>query len=74
MKEYIERRLTFDFNTPIRYKLSANDAEKIRELYASGMTQTDLAKQFGVSQSHIHNIVFGKRWTGNDKRVKVHKR
>lgn len=72
MSEYIERE--FDFSKPIRYKLSANDAEIIRELYEQGITQEELAKQFGVSQAHISNTVNKKRWTGNDRRVKVHQR
>ena len=74
MSDYIEREESFDFSIPIRYKLSAQAAKTIRELYEQGVTQTELAKRFGVSQAHISNTVNRKRWTGNDKRVKVHQR
>lgn len=74
MTDCISRETVFDFSVPIRYKLSANAVKKIRELYEQGVTQAELAKRFGVSQAHISNTVNRKRWTGNDKRVKVHQR
>lgn len=37
MKEYIERDNAFDFSKPIRYKLSANDAEKTAWMVLNGL-------------------------------------
>jgi hypothetical protein len=42
-----------------RRKLDANQRQQVRELYASGLTQTELAANFGVSQSTIWAIVSG---------------
>lgn len=43
-------------------KLTESDVIEIRKLYASGMTQLKLAKEFGVSQPHIGDIVRCEVW------------
>lgn len=45
-------------------KLTLDDVEKIRSLYASGgIRQIDLARQFGVSQTAVSAIVLRKSWS-----------
>ena len=60
--------LNFDFSRPIRLprgennrKLTEEQVEIIRKEHAEGVTQTELAKRFGVSQAHIHYIVSMKK-------------
>lgn len=49
-----------------RYKLDGVDVAQIRALYAKGVPQKRLARQFGVSQPQISKIVRGLQWaTGN---------
>jgi hypothetical protein len=44
-------------------KLTRQDVDKIRELYATGdFSQSSLGRIFGVRQSHIFNIVNNKKW------------
>ena len=46
-------------------KLTADNAAEIRRRYAEvGVSQQILATEFGVSQSMIHAVVHGKRFTG----------
>lgn len=42
------------------YKLSPEQSAKMRTLRKTGMTLTQLAAQFGVSKSQVHNVVSGK--------------
>jgi len=43
-------------------KLTESDIREIRNKYGSGSTQTDLSKEYGVSQAHISSIVLRKSW------------
>lgn len=43
-------------------KLTEDNVESIKELYISGLTQYQLAKRFGVTQSAISKILSGTRW------------
>jgi len=43
-------------------KLTESDIPEIRRLHSEGMSQTALAKQYGVSQHSISSIVRGKSW------------
>jgi hypothetical protein len=43
-------------------KLTDSDVLRIRDLFASGFTMTDLGKQFGVSRNHISRIVKQRVW------------
>lgn len=44
-------------------KLTALDVQAIRNTYARGeLTQSQLAQQYGISQSQISNIVANKHW------------
>lgn len=43
-------------------KLTIEQAREIRALLSSGITQTELAKRYGVSRSTIGGIWSGKRW------------
>lgn len=43
-------------------KLSQAEAESIRRRYASGETQTAIAKSMGISQSLTSMVVSGERW------------
>jgi DNA-binding CsgD family transcriptional regulator len=43
-------------------KLTAEQADEIRRLTASGHTRKELAHRFGVSPSHVSHIVTGECW------------
>jgi len=43
-------------------KLSLVDVREIRWLYLCGLLQRELARQFGVTQRHVSDIVNGKTW------------
>jgi hypothetical protein len=44
-------------------KCSVETATKIKRLYASDrFTLLTLAKQFGITESHVHRITRGKHW------------
>ncbi len=46
-----------------RAKLTWEQVQEIRKLYAEGkMSQRELAKKFGVSQTTIFRICHGKNW------------
>lgn len=42
-------------------KLSANDVAEIRAL-AGTMFQREIADRFGISQSHVHRIIYRREW------------
>lgn len=48
-------------NNP-RSKLTADQAEQVKQLITSGRTNTEIAKQFGVSHTLISAIRRGKAW------------
>lgn len=43
-------------------KLTRAQVEEMRILYRRGMKQTEIAKLFGVSPSHVSRSVRGKAW------------
>jgi hypothetical protein len=43
-------------------KLTEKDVAEIIRLCQSGRSRTAVARDFGVSQSHVSSIVLGKRW------------
>lgn len=43
-------------------KLTEDQVNRIRILYAGGMIQRDIARQFGVSRAHVSRIVRGEAW------------
>ena len=43
------------------HKLNHNDVRQIRELVKTGKTQSEVAKQFFITQSHVSNIINYKR-------------
>jgi DNA-directed RNA polymerase specialized sigma24 family protein len=56
--------LEFVYNTPSLPDTSLSTKERdtiIRECYAAGVSQADLARQFGISYQRVHQIVHYKR-------------
>lgn len=51
-------------------KLTQDDADKIRELYAQGVRKATLSRQFGVGYSSITRIIDGETWNGVDLRTR----
>lgn len=49
-------------NPKVARKLSASAVEQIRELAQSGITQTSIAKQFGISPSMVSYLKNRKTW------------
>jgi len=47
-------------------KLTWNKAALIREMYASGWKQREIAQHFEVTQSAVSNVLTGKRWVNRD--------
>lgn len=43
-------------------KLTDEDVLKIRELYSQGLTQQEIANQFGITRSVVGNIHHGRTW------------
>lgn len=43
-------------------RLRKEDVIEIKKLLKKGVTQKELARQFGVSKTHINNIANSKRW------------
>lgn len=43
-------------------KVSADDAVKMRELFADGSTATEIAMKFGITRSTAGRIIRGKNW------------
>lgn len=43
-------------------KLTSGDVAAIRELVASGQSQTATAKRYGVGPDHVSRIIRGERW------------
>lgn len=43
-------------------RLTMQDAEKIRNLYAGGMKQTEIARMYHTSQGRISNIIHKRSW------------
>lgn len=44
-------------------KLNEQDIYKIKEMYATGHTQKEIASVFSITQHHVSDIVRGKTWT-----------
>ncbi len=49
-----------------RAALSWERVAEMRRLYASGARQVDLARQFGMSQQQVSNVVRGAQWVSVD--------
>lgn len=49
-------------NNPNCYKLNERDVKEIKMLLLKGIRQSEIAKQYCVSQTLIYNIKIGKRW------------
>lgn len=48
-------------------RLTASQVQAIRERYAAGgIRQRDLAREYGVSQSHVSGLIAGRFWTHLD--------
>lgn len=47
-----------------RAKLTEQDVLSIRSLYENGMSQSEIAKQYNLGWSTIHNIVTNNTWKG----------
>lgn len=43
-------------------RLTEADVAEIRALVGSGLTQTETARRFNVTQSHVSSIILGKSW------------
>lgn len=56
-----------------RAKLTDQDVKDIRELVASGLTNVEIAKRYGVTHSMISHIRTGRSWgrTKNDQSMSV---
>ena len=50
-----------------RSKLTAEDVLTIRTLYDCGDTQAQLAKDYGVTPSHMSRIISGEHWKEEDE-------
>lgn len=59
------KHLDFVRNTPTNYKgkLNAYDVREIRKRISAGLTDTEIAKEFGVVSASIHGIRVGKNWS-----------
>lgn len=62
--EYIAAvKAAFPPGTHNRAKLTSEEVDEIRDLYAQGyMLQKELAREFGISQPEVSRIVNKKRW------------
>jgi hypothetical protein len=49
--------------TNTRAKITAAEVQRIIAAYATGQLQKDIAKEFGISQSQVSNIVRGAQWS-----------
>lgn len=45
----------------MEFKLTNHEVEKIKNAYFSGEKQTDIAKQYGITQGHVSSIVSGRK-------------
>jgi len=45
-----------------RARLTPRSVAEIRADAASGMSQADIARKYGVGQQHVSRILCGKRW------------
>lgn len=43
--------------------LTSVDVSEIKKLSSSGISQQSIAKQFGISQGHVSEIIAGKKWS-----------
>lgn len=60
--------------TTSNHKLRLEDVAAIRDLYKKGWRQVDLAVKFGISQSHVSEIVNGRKWKTSTSTTKPHGR
>ena len=51
-------------------RLSMTEAEEIRALFASGVTQPAIAEMFGTTPQYVSLIVRGKRWSPEIKLIR----
>ena len=51
--------------------LTAQNAIDIRNLHAAGWTIKQLAAIYGVSSTHIHNIITRKKWKNAEQQAQL---
>ncbi len=54
-------------------KLSIDDVQRMRDMYAKGSQLKQLEHIFGVSYEQVRRIVKGERWSKSLKRAQDHK-
>ena len=59
----VARRRSLKGEDGTRAKLTEEMVLEIRKLYSEGMTQTEIASRFPVTQSSVSLIVLRKQWT-----------
>lgn len=52
-------------------KLNWEKVGRIRWMWNEGFTQTQIAKEFGITPSNVHHVVLGKTWNKEEKTKKV---
>ena len=45
----------------MEFKLTKHEVEKIKNAYFNGEKQTDIAKQYGITQGHVSSIISGRK-------------
>lgn len=59
----VSRRRSARGSSHGRSRLSEQDVRDIHEKNAKGITQVELAKEYGMNYNHINDIIRGKRWS-----------
>ena len=50
----------------MQIKLTKYEVEKIRKEYFEGKKQTELAKEYGITQGHISSVISGRKRSKNE--------
>ncbi|SHJ65311.1 hypothetical protein SAMN02745248_00595 [Hathewaya proteolytica DSM 3090] len=59
----LNKRRTFVNKKPYSYKLTEDDVREIRALYKnSKVSKEDIIKEYGISYSHLGNIIHYRKW------------
>jgi len=64
-KESVGNKFGIDVSKLSKRKLSAEDVEEIRKRLKKGEKGASLAREYGVTRTHISDIKNGKCWLGN---------